>query len=1164
MAANDVQITITGRDNASPAFNQVLGAAKNVTTQLDTMGKSASMVNSLFSNSLGVAAGIAGYQGLSAAIQGTIGASINFAKTMETNQNGIAGILVSMTQIEGRNLNWNEALGISQNIMGQLNDEALRTAATSEELVNAFRALLGPGLAAKMTIDQIVQLTTVGANAVKSLGLDSRQVVQELRDLVQGGIQPASSTLATALGLKDKDIEAAKQSSEGLFKFLMDRLQGFQMSAAQQQNTWQGRIDQIKEGIERIGATGLAPVFDAVKSVLGEIGNQLITVDDKTGKLQVNPQLVADLQEGSRVVVKLGGDIRDMATTAWSVAGPAVTILASGLKTAAMHADQLAIAFAAWKVATSIGSVITDITAATAGATTAQTFLGRAVIDTQAQYARQTAVAVEAAAAQRTAALAAAEAQVQAALAGVTAETAAVAAALGQTNLAAAYQRTTLAAAEQASAAARTGEVIAAANTAAAMGQVELADAIITTNLTIEEQGALAATMAERMAFAAEAARMGQIGLAESILAANVALTEQAVASTAAGSATVGAAAVAGTAVRGLTATVWALAGGWYGVAAAIAYATYQYGVYLSKLSKGDESVVSDYDEYGNEYKKTPKDPVAETQRRNRQARADIPEKPFMYIDPSTLTNKYDSTGDGKAKKGKSDGAEKAYEEQQRLIDKLADMTAKMNEKILAETGTTLETNTAKMTDEIQNMQRELSKSKIDLAKYGLDTSGVEAKMVQYENIIRDKYEKAWRRAWQDLDVDQAKANAQLLANKELEADAEYQATKNSLDRQREEKLKAVQRDRNDRVAALAVEQWYTAQLTIAAKKQVDAKMAAYQEELDRTITHNNLLVDLEGKTQAEIDTLNKDALNAKIGNMELEIEYQKQYGLTPDQVISREREIVAAKKQLYEIDGRNMETAATEYMRRSQAATLDCAGLMVDAENSIASNFVDNTKSALSNAESFASGFKNIMSSLTSEIESMFIKMWYEIYLKQSVQNLVSSSFNWFSGLLGGSKTPAADTAGLQTDVNIANYGSSVTSGATLGFATGGLLTGPGTSTSDNILLRGSPGEFMVKASAVRQYGVGFFNALNNGKIPRFADGGLIGGTSSGGNVTTVGGVQVIVNNNSSSQVTATDAGIGTDGLRQIIIEVAPDAVLDKMVRSPAYSRNVQQAMTR
>lgn len=60
-------------------------------------------------------------------------------------------------------------------------------------------------------------------------------------------------------------------------------------------------------------------------------------------------------------------------------------------------------------------------------------------------------------------------------------------------------------------------------------------------------------------------------------------------------------------------------------------------------------------------------------------------------------------------------------------------------------------------------------------------------------------------------------------------------------------------------------------------------------------------------------------------------------------------------------------------------------------------------------------------------------------------------------------------------------------------GFATGGLLRGPGHATSDNILLLGSPGEYMLRAAAVRHYGLPIIEALNNLRLPRFADGGML-----------------------------------------------------------------------
>ena len=72
------------------------------------------------------------------------------------------------------------------------------------------------------------------------------------------------------------------------------------------------------------------------------------------------------------------------------------------------------------------------------------------------------------------------------------------------------------------------------------------------------------------------------------------------------------------------------------------------------------------------------------------------------------------------------------------------------------------------------------------------------------------------------------------------------------------------------------------------------------------------------------------------------------------------------------------------------------------------------------------------------------------------------------------------------------------------LGMASGGLVSGPGTGTSDSIPARLSNGEFVVRASAVRQPGVlDHLTALNEGmgrpvvrgsrQVPRYAEGGLV-----------------------------------------------------------------------
>ncbi|PRG91348.1 phage tail tape measure protein [Burkholderia multivorans] len=94
-------------------------------------------------------------------------------------------------------------------------------------------------------------------------------------------------------------------------------------------------------------------------------------------------------------------------------------------------------------------------------------------------------------------------------------------------------------------------------------------------------------------------------------------------------------------------------------------------------------------------------------------------------------------------------------------------------------------------------------------------------------------------------------------------------------------------------------------------------------------------------------------------------------------------------------------------------------------------------------------------------------------------------SSSSLLGGLAGGLSDGVAAAAG----------------GSTYGFhlATGGHVTGPGTSTSDSIPAWLSNDEFVVKASAVRKPGVlRLLEAINSGRdvgFAKFANGGLVGG---------------------------------------------------------------------
>ncbi len=90
---------------------------------------------------------------------------------------------------------------------------------------------------------------------------------------------------------------------------------------------------------------------------------------------------------------------------------------------------------------------------------------------------------------------------------------------------------------------------------------------------------------------------------------------------------------------------------------------------------------------------------------------------------------------------------------------------------------------------------------------------------------------------------------------------------------------------------------------------------------------------------------------------------------------------------------------------------------------------------------------------------------------------------------------------------IPVDTYGRKMTAvnpgGGFQGFASGGHVRGAGTGTSDSIPARLSNGEYVIKASRVRQLGVSYLDSLNGGRSTRpghFADGGPVSSSSNVG----------------------------------------------------------------
>lgn len=154
-------------------------------------------------------------------------------------------------------------------------------------------------------------------------------------------------------------------------------------------------------------------------------------------------------------------------------------------------------------------------------------------------------------------------------------------------------------------------------------------------------------------------------------------------------------------------------------------------------------------------------------------------------------------------------------------------------------------------------------------------------------------------------------------------------------------------------------------------------------------------------------------------------------------------------------------------------------------------------------------------------------------------IQNFYNTVKAWFEGLLS--------LLGA-----IAGSGSTAGGDQTQAFARGGKVSGhirgAGTSTSDSIAAWLSNNEFVVRAKAVAKYGVGFLNAINQGRLSfpetaqKFAVGGLVSALNVGNSSVTPS----LETPDGGSSLRPFNLQIGNDIFEGLL---APESVANKLV---------------
>ena len=332
MSDAKVRLILDAVDKTGPAL-------KTATTELAKMKAAASSLIGTFTSLKAAIISASVTMGFSAMIK----QAVDYNSTLETTRLGISAILTSMTEMrdaQGRLIEGQDKFAAAGQMAIKAQEELRRigmtTAATYTELVEVYQGILAPALSAKMTFEETLEITGLLTNAVKAIGLPIQQIKQEARDLIQGGIQPASSSLATALGISDAMVKKWREQGT-LFKESKSRLEGFVYASKEFENSWGGVWSNFKDVIQKTIGEGMNSVFASLKAVISEITKSLVNIQrDGNGvitSITVKPEVLekfrmigTHLAHALRIAKELGGLIATIATKIPGVASSARAI----------------------------------------------------------------------------------------------------------------------------------------------------------------------------------------------------------------------------------------------------------------------------------------------------------------------------------------------------------------------------------------------------------------------------------------------------------------------------------------------------------------------------------------------------------------------------------------------------------------------------------------------------------------------------------------------------------------------------------------------------------------------------------------------------------------------------------------------------------------------
>jgi lambda family phage tail tape measure protein len=299
MSPNQVQLIIAAVNQFGPAFSQLGTALGSARGQVAVLAGEFTALHY---------AGKRVFEALNATV-------FEFSSTLETATLGIASAFMTsgqyIDQTTGKALQGQAALvaaqGDAKKVMEELQVANFETIATLDQLVRAYQETLPVAMAKGFDRTQVKDFTVAMVQAAGAIGLSMDQLGEETRSLLTGSINPRTSRIATVLGLTNADIAEFKGNADGLFAFLMKKLDAYRVAGVESQKTWQGLLSNTADILKQSAAKAFEPLFEGSKKALSELTSSLVSIDAETKTITWNPEFLSGAEHvRDRLTATLG------------------------------------------------------------------------------------------------------------------------------------------------------------------------------------------------------------------------------------------------------------------------------------------------------------------------------------------------------------------------------------------------------------------------------------------------------------------------------------------------------------------------------------------------------------------------------------------------------------------------------------------------------------------------------------------------------------------------------------------------------------------------------------------------------------------------------------------------------------------------------------------